>query len=202
MKKNITILVSSVLVIALVIGGATMAWFTSGAEANNVFTTGSVDITLNDEFPLDGIQNVNPGDWYQKDVSVTSNGSKQTYVRVRFTPEWTSAQERVSLPINNIVPDLNTDDWVRVGNWFYYKEILNQEETTELLLSGITFDGKKTDNRYKGATFEIDIEVQAVQASHYAFQDEWGITGVMGTNGFIPAVGVEEWTPENEAPTN
>jgi hypothetical protein len=173
-----------------------MAWFTSDpVNIINTFKTGTVNVTLNDyigndvKTPFQAITNVNPGDWYDKKVSVTSNGSKQTYVRVKLTPAW--SDEKLSL--ENVIMNLGSE-WIKNGDYYYYKYILTEGQTTSLLLNGITFDGIKTDNAYQGATFTIDVKAEAVQASHYAFRDVWGLTGN------VPAEGVEGWAAANEAP--
>lgn len=196
MKKRAKLILGLSLVLVLVIGGATMAWFTSNPEqVTNTFTAGSVAVTLNDykgdsiATPFTPIANVNPGDWYDKNVSVTSNGSKAAYVRVKLTSAWSGG-----LSTGNIILDLG-NDWVLSDGYYYYKKILNKDDTTTLLLSGVAFDGKLTTINYQNASFTIDVKAEAVQASHYAFRDVWGLIRD------VPAEGVEAWTPANEAPT-
>ena len=43
----------------------------------NTFKAGTVDINLIDEFPENGIENVNPGDTHSKVVRVENIGSKE-----------------------------------------------------------------------------------------------------------------------------
>lgn len=199
MKKRTKLIIGLSLVLAMIIGGATMAWFTSNpAQVTNTFKAGTVTVTLNDytgtsvTTPFAAITNVNPGDWYDKKVSVTSNGSKQAYVRVKLTPAWSDAE----LSTDNVILNLGTD-WVLSEGYYYYKHILNEGETTTLLLNGVTFDGVKTTNSYQSASFTIDVQAEAVQASHYAFRDVWGL----GSNAAVPAAGIDAWAPANEAPT-
>lgn len=200
MRKRSILFISLALLLVFTIGGATMAWFTDKATPiTNKFKAGTVKITLNDVFDETKATNVNPGDWYEKKVSVTSNGTKQTYVRVKLTPECIAADGRTILPINNMIMTLNTTDWVYDNDgWYYYKKILNKDAVTSLLLSGVTFNESLTDNTYQGATFTIKVEAEAVQASHYAFRAEWN----KGSAALVPATGVEAWIPQNEAPTN
>jgi len=68
---------------------------------------------------------------------------------------------------------------------------MNQGVETELLLDSVTIAGLGTSNDYQGKTLKVDVEAEAVQASHEAYKDAFGITS-------LPA-GVEAWsesTPE------
>lgn len=87
MKKKLILLTTFALVALLVVGG-TMAWFTGYAESANNFKMGTVEIVVEDNFDHDGAQKVNPGSCYKKEVAVTSKGNKATYVRVQLIPEW------------------------------------------------------------------------------------------------------------------
>lgn len=211
MKNKLRLILLTSIFAAVALSGAALAWLSYTADpVMNVFRAGTVDITLYDklgeaEFPSDGIGNVNPGDFYDKEVYVVSNGSKETYVRVKLTPSWTPPRGYEGDELDPDVVSLNIDtaNWVLgEDGWYYYKHILTSINTdTTKLLDGITFSGPLMDNSYQGATFSIDVEAQAVQASHYAFLTEWAINGVDGVNGKIPAAGVQEWVPVNEEPT-
>ena len=74
MKKKIV-------VIALVaIAGASLAYFTDTDDATNVFTSGKVDITLNEVFDEENAQLI-PGVDIQKDVTISlSEDSVESYV--------------------------------------------------------------------------------------------------------------------------
>lgn len=211
MKNKLRIMLLASIFAAVALSGAALAWLSYTADpVMNIFKAGTVDITLYDklgeaEFPSDGIGNVNPGDFYDKEVYVVSNGSKETYVRVKLTPLWTPPRGYEGDELDPDVVSLNIDtaNWVLgEDGWYYYKHILTAQNTnTTKLLDGITFSGPLMDNKYQEATLSIDVEAQAVQASHYAFLTEWAINGVDGVNGKIPAAGVQEWAPVNEEPT-
>lgn len=87
-KKNILTAAVSLSLVACLSIGATLAYFTDTHTKTNVFTTGEVDIILNDISPeVDGMvsgdpyinnetsgiryENVVPGDELSKDVSIT-----------------------------------------------------------------------------------------------------------------------------------
>lgn len=185
-KRNIIIFLTITLLALLVIGG-TMAWFTSTPDAlENNFTAGTVEIEV-DEHGFKDVEDVNPGDTYTKQVSVKSSGSKQTYVRVKLTPQWNPSNLSVHLVTLN-TNDGADDDWVFHDGWYYYKWILRPGalETT-LLLESVTFDSEEMGNEYQGATFTLKVEAEAVQASHDAYKTVWGL-------GELPP-GVEPWNP-------
>ncbi len=80
MKKKI-IAISLVACLAIVaITGASLAYFTDTDDATNVFTSGKIDITLNEVFDEENAQLI-PGVDIQKDVTITlSDDSVESYV--------------------------------------------------------------------------------------------------------------------------
>ncbi|MDI3480646.1 MAG: hypothetical protein PWQ97_301 [Tepidanaerobacteraceae bacterium] len=189
MKKTLLIGSLVFLLVALLIVGGTMAWFTSEKSVANTFTAGTVKIEVN-EHGFEDITNWNPGDTTNKDVSVISEGSKATYVRVSLTPEWLDANgSPTNLSVDNVNLILaNNDDWVYSNGWYYYKHILNQNDETSLLLDAVELIGAQTGNDYQGKTLRINVKAEGVQASHEAYKDAWGISS-------LPA-GVKEFTGE------
>ena len=80
MKKKILAIAIVVCMLIVAIAGASLAYFTDKDEAANVFTSGKVDITLNEVFDATSAQLI-PGVDIQKDVTVSlSNDSIATYV--------------------------------------------------------------------------------------------------------------------------
>ncbi|WP_026896143.1 TasA family protein [Clostridiisalibacter paucivorans] len=185
MKKRLMVILSTVALLSLLVVGGTMAWFTSNPEpVVNAFTAGTVEIEVN-EHGFSDITNWNPGDTTNKDVSVISNGSKKSYVRVSLTPEW--HKEGYDLSSGNVDLILaNNSDWVKQGDYYYYKHILNEGEETSLLLDEVEFIGAETSNDYQGAVLKISVKAEAVQASHEAYKDTWELTEL--------PVGVKEWS--------
>lgn len=173
MKKRILILLSLVVVFAIVAGG-TFAWFTSTAKpVTNTFKTGTVAVEVN-ENGFENIDNWNPGDTTNKDVTVISKGSKKTYVRVKLTKMWTN-----ELPNDNVELVLaNNNDWVYSDGWYYYKNILTKDQETSKLLDAVKLIGPVTNNEYQGQTLSVNVETEAVQATHEAYKDVWGLTSL------------------------
>lgn len=200
MKKNLLIGLLVFSLVALLVVGGTMAWFTDDKEVTNTFTAGTVKIELLENEGTDPVveTNVNPGDTYDKLVEVKSLGSKQTYVRVSIEPVWLELNEdeewaESSLPTDNVelifAEGEPGDKWTaETEGWYYYKTILGKDQTTEPLLSQVEIVGSETGNEYQGKTLRINVKAEAVQASHGAYEDAWGS---------LPT-GVEEWTDNGE----
>ena len=80
MKKKIVAMCATVAIAALAVGG-TLAYFTDTDAKTNVFTTGNVDITLEETFNEKNLK-LTPGVKIQKEVTVKNEGSEPAYVRV------------------------------------------------------------------------------------------------------------------------
>ena len=83
MKKKILALCLVVVLAVTAVTGATLAYFTDTDNAENVFTTGNVDITLDEVFDPDNAKLL-PGIDIQKEVKVTNVGSENAFVRVHI----------------------------------------------------------------------------------------------------------------------
>ena len=79
MKRKMLLNVFVILLVAAVIGGATMAWFFDTAESEAVeFQAGTllIDIDSSDFFELEGLDRLNPGNDFEWEVTVCNEGTK------------------------------------------------------------------------------------------------------------------------------
>lgn len=190
MKRSIPIGLLVVSLVALFVLGGTLAWFTAEAEAPNMFTTGTVNIEIHED--LDDPNDWAPGIIKKKEVSVKNEGSLPVFVRVQLTPVWGSMNgedfsEDEELSIGNVIFNVNEEDWVKSGDWYYYmgvietaegktKGVLEPEGKTPPLLYSVTLDGSLTDNDYQGKTLKIYVNAEAVQAAPIeAALEAWGL---------------------------
>ena len=81
MKKKILALCLVVALAVTAVVGGTLAYFTDTDDAENTFTTGKVDITLNETFTQDS--KLLPGKNIEKIVNVTNN-EEDAYVRLHI----------------------------------------------------------------------------------------------------------------------
>lgn len=83
MKKKILALCLVVVLAVTAVTGATLAYFTDTDAKTNVFTTGNVDITLNEVFDPENAK-LMPGIDIEKAIDVTNVGSETAYVRLHI----------------------------------------------------------------------------------------------------------------------
>lgn len=83
MKKKLLVAALAVIMVVTAIAGASLAYLTDKDSADNVFTIGKIDITLNDEFVHGSL--LMPGVDVSKEVGVTvADDSQPSYVRVHI----------------------------------------------------------------------------------------------------------------------
>lgn len=182
MKKKIVLLTAFALV-ALLVGGGTMAWFTANAEVENKFEAGTVKIRIHED-KFEDAENVNPGDCYEKKVKIENEGSKTAYVRVKLIPTWVDENGKKMFPKHgqdpakyNAPSKWHKDfkgDWFEYNGWYYYRYKLSSRSKTSPVITKVWFDGWKMGNEYQGAKFTLMVKAEAIQASNNAILYKWG----------------------------
>ena len=200
MKKRNMVVMSMMLFVVLLIGGGTFAWFTAQAEPIvNEFQAGTMEIVLHEEF--EPVVNLNPGDCYQKVIYVENTGSKSAYIRILADAVWTP---RLGVPASELSDDvigygINGPYWDWEWDWypfyghyefvdgwefkeddgyFYYTKVVPEGGYTAPLLScnRICFNGPMMGNEYQGAQLDIIINAEAIQGTHNAVTEVWGVS--------------------------
>lgn len=172
MKKKL-IAMSTVLLVALLMAGGSMAWFSAKAdEATNEFTLGTVKVKIVEE-GFEDLENVT-ATTYDKNVQVQSLGTKRTYVRVRLVPQWSDP----SLPVSNVVLNLaSPGDWkLHSDGYYYFQYYLTENQITSKVLESVTFTSLPPE--YEGASFTLKVVAEGVQITHEAWQNVWGLTSL------------------------
>lgn len=148
-------------------------------EKNGEVDTSDFDqVYALDEFTeayQDGLR-IMPGSVASKVVAVRkAEDSAPCWVRVRLIEDLTERVDGEELSFKgliepgDVVLNLNEDDWVQQGNWYYYKHILTNTENeiqTTPLFTTVTFSGPGIGNEYVGKTYSIDVYAQAVQSAN------------------------------------
>jgi predicted ribosomally synthesized peptide with SipW-like signal peptide len=152
MKKKLMALSLAACLAALSIGGATLAYFTDRDSKNNQFTTGMMDITLNEVFDAETAELI-PGRPIQKEVTITLNeGSVDSYVWYTYTiptaldgeepaieigfsnsADWTITHTGTVTDTNGILCNVYTA---------VYNQVLSAGETTSVGMSQVTMSSK------------------------------------------------------------
>lgn len=173
-KLKIKMAVISIIAILIAfIGTKSLAFYSTTGKATNVVTSGNIQFIIHEttdqgtEFPKDGVYIV-PGDVVSKKVSVESACEHPFYLRVKVVygvnSEELSADDCFKL-------DINEENWQLYDGWYYYKGIVNPEETTPEVFSHVEIVGAKVDNKYIGKTLTLTVKAQAVQSENNPLVD-------------------------------
>ena len=164
MKKRMAVLAGA----AVFLAAATAAAAVSRVSTVKVLSTGKVDIRLEElvQGP-EGISSwtdqiaVMPGMEISK-IPRISNGAADCYVRalVEFSGGEESGRTLDVADLYGI-----SDDWVRQGDYYYYKKILKSGESTDLF-QGIRIPDDWEQTPEADGDWEVRVQVDAVQAAH------------------------------------
>lgn len=174
MKRKLVLTSAVVLILALLAAG-TFAYFTKDARATNVITTGTIDITLNDEiqggektdtgWKLEGVM---PGQAVEKTVSITNNGSAEAWLRVKLAVRVTVGGEEMPLTFGDgqsVLLFATGDGWLAQDGYYYYRNATKSGDTTGELFHGLQLN-PLLPNAYQGCTVTVDVLAQAVQVKN------------------------------------
>lgn len=155
-----------------VLATGTAAYFTTEETANNVITTGVIDLELvelttgDKPWPTEGVKDVMPGMTVDKRVFVRNNGSAPLYARLRLSQSITPAEGiDAELNFDHISLDINLEHWTEQDGFYYYYRALQPGESSEPLLTKVVFD-PAMGNEYMDATVHVNVLAQAVQSDN------------------------------------
>lgn len=176
MKRKITLAVAVTTLGALLVVGSTLAWFTDEEKATNTFSTGDVEIVLEENGEIPGIigespeypngfrglefAQVVPGDLLNKVVTVTNTGSVPAYVRIKVQIDPTQV-----LALDPSL-DFNTTDWGLNNGYYYYRNPLAVGATTTALFTNVTIPTTWDSASYENLSFQVLLDAQAIQAKN------------------------------------
>lgn len=151
----------------------TLAYYSTVGRATNVVTSGNIRFIIHEttdqgtEFSKDGVYIV-PGDIVSKRVSIESDCEHPFYLRVKVVYGVNSEE----LPAEDCFKlNINEEHWELHDGWYYYKEVVDPDETTPYVFSHVEMVGSKVDNRYIGKTLTLTVNAQAVQSENNPLDD-------------------------------
>ena len=193
-KKKAAILISSLAIIAVLVIGGTLAYFTDTDNAQNVFTLGKVtgEITENTEAGTvdghdvkpgtpteDGISydKIVPGDWLSKEPVVSLTGtSEDAYVRVKLEVEENVPQgqeakltdEQKAALISEECLNFGADWTLGVDGYIYYNNKLSLAgpQATEPVFTLVKIP-ETWGNGTANVNFSIKITADLVQYDNF-----------------------------------
>ena len=185
MKNKKKIIIASVIVVLIICITSTIAFalFSSRQEELARINIGNLDVVLEEDWPDDvseeGI------DRNTKKVKGTSVADKKAYVRLRFIPvveyffegeengqqvaEWRTApiaQEYIKIKVEN------NQNWIKQGEYYYYKKILKPRKSTEeLSLSWEILEIPSTIARFDKIRTDVRVLLEYSQVSNEVWKD-------------------------------
>ncbi len=180
-QKNKMILIASSLFILLmgigIFGGYTYASFTDKDSRDNGFVATGLKGTIKEDFPKPGT--VELGKTYTKEVTIKNEEHAPFFVRVLVLPEMTS-QEGILLPSNlgqELVVDIGNDWQLGEDGFYYYKKVVDYNETTTPLFTKVKIPTSLADT-YNNANLTINVKSETVSAAGTNYRDAYfhGVT--------------------------
>lgn len=182
MKKKIAA-VAVILSLVSIAAMGTMAYFTDSAVAHNVIASGNIDIEVKEWKDTGKVDENNNPIWekYENDILAmpgqtvskivtVKNNDEPAYIRAKFEVVAYKLVDEVQRPIaieNGVITVPTDTAWVKgEDGWYYYSARVEEDGVTAPLFSEVRFSGPKMGNEYQGATVEINISAEAVQAAN------------------------------------
>lgn len=159
-----TMVIATVLLLALTIGG-TLAWLsTKDGPITNTFTPSKVTCEVTENF--DGVTKSN--------VNVTNTGDTDAYIRVKLVTYRTNDQGK-HIGGTAILPTFTLGkNWVKYGDYYYYtKPVAPNQKPETNLADSMTLTGSYSDT--DGGKQAIDVMAEAIQSvPEDAIKAAWG----------------------------
>jgi len=181
--RPMLLLIPTLAVSLLLVGGATLAWFVSTSGEINKFESGEYkfQVELFDDFTQPPTIPM-PGTSFSKTVSATNTGDIPGFVRllVQVTAFANDPTQATPLPMEigtgkQVNMNIDTANW-RLGEdgYYYYLGLLRPGETAPPLFTDVTLGGPGVlDSQYINAKMKIEVKVEGVDYFKWHYRDGW-----------------------------
>ncbi len=183
MKKRIAIIATAVIMVATLVVGGTLAFFTDKGTATNVITMGDVHITLTEPAFAEAtsstykMANVMPNQQITKDPTITNTGSHDAYIRCKIAVTGLpkdDAETKYS-PTRELLSGLNIDGtkWVQAADGYYYYQAVLPKKPANDVSAVKLFDTVTIPQQWDNTLvvdkdgFKISITAEAIQAENF-----------------------------------
>jgi len=165
--KNIWLMASVVMILAVAIGGTVAYIATSAGPVENTFTLGQVPITVVEDFTGNE----------KNDVKIKNMGDVDAYIRATVVVNWVDSQGNIygEKPDECTCIDKNTcaenhdydiswtmANWQKIGDYYYYKGKVSPDGETGILFTNCKV--KEGVTPPAGYTLSVEILAQSIQA--------------------------------------
>lgn len=189
MKKRSLIILSILIVIFFI--GVSIAYFSTSLNIENNFITSKFATTISENF-------ISPSNWHSsetidKTFYVSNIGDNDIAVRLSYSEEWKDKGGNVLSNVQNdeniaIINLSNNGNWIKDGDYYFYRYALKPNDTTLTFLDSVTFNSnieyfincindinklvcKYGIGDYENATYKLTFYVDTVQYNMY--KDVW-----------------------------
>lgn len=154
MKKIIPLVgILSFLFLMLINTKGIYGWFTAKSECTNRFSIGMNEVEIEETFPDSTLEPQKP---LKKEVRFKNTGLVPMYVRACYLFDSKEAQEGTEI-------SFGSSKWKKESDgYYYYQEIVEPEETTELFLTQVLWKKQEAPE-----DFDLMIYTESVQAAGY-----------------------------------
>ncbi len=186
-NKKKLLIISTIILLTILVTTIVLALFTSKQEDEGKIYVGNLEVILREDWedidvPETGIEQ------YSKTVWGESVAEKKAYVRMRFIPvveyymeeengiavnEWRTAP----VSYENIELTVDTKDkWIKQGDYYYYKDILEaREATNEIDLSWKIVELPSALSAYDKIRTDVRVILEYSQISNDVWKDVFQI---------------------------
>lgn len=180
-RKKAAGLIGTMVLLAAIGIGATLAYFTDTDTKTNEITMGDIDIELSEpHFPQGGkIEGIVPNELIKKDPTITVKaGSEDAYIRAKVTYEWDEGNGNVTDLTGNELEELKNNITWRSG-WvestlegeedvWYYQYVVGETNVDQkiVLFDQVLIPNWKND--VAGKRLNITIEAAGIQADNFS----------------------------------
>lgn len=183
MKLNKVVLLICTLILVVTFSiGSTLAYFVSEEKKVNHFSIGSVEVDIQEDFPIEG-SDWSSGQVIKKEVAIKNTGSTPVLVRAQLIPYWLDGDvpfvagdtSKIIFEYGALVTEENIgpESWILGSDGFYYyTSVLPAGKETPLLLKSVKLP-EKLSSFYEGKKLMVDVEVEAIQATQEAYKEAW-----------------------------
>ena len=171
-------LVALLAVVAILLIGGTVAWFTFNATEDVQVQTARIDFTV-----INGTVTANnllPGEAVPgASVSITNSSTRAAFLRVKLDQLPTGFYHGTDTPndIFNLTGDImDPTRWTYINGWFYHIGPIATTTTNIPLINGVTI-ATTVGNEYQERTTGFRVTVDAIQGTQAAAESLWIGTG-------------------------
>lgn len=182
-RKRIMFLAAVLSMIWLFSGMALALYMSSGYVDNQVKAQNASGVYIHEVF--NEHDRWLPGETKEKVVNFGNMGELAQVIRFKPTASWLDKDGNPWTPTTANPVILNwtaalSSSWTKIGDWYYYKAILQPGTSTAAVLNSVTFsqeltnDGHVTDN-FSETTYKLVFTMESLEVSTAVTAAEWGV---------------------------